>query len=553
MLGTDRRGSAMITAITVLTIILFTGSSLVSLGMQALRRSELDVLRVRALSLAEAGAERAIFYLRTQAPDGTRNGSWRTNGLEETIPAQGAYTMVVVNGAGADAGKILITSTGSARNNSGRQIDRIVRVVIKLDRENVSIWNNVIFGGVGQAGRSINGNVKIRGSVHLLGEGEPFTDLDGDGRWDDEEPYTDLNGNGVYDPGEPFVDLDGDGKWDAREPFDDINGNGTRDPPLTVTDLASEFGGTANVGNNYTGMSTDLRALIPTPPIVNFRGEPVQTLNAKMRVKHGRVDVSGTATVGDPHVAGGLPPVKETLDGAFVSDGFGGNQGHSSVYADNGSRTQYDLGNIVRFPTLTESVTHNGTLYPTYMDYLRANALVIPGNLTLQPGQVYGPVSDGNGNSLVVDALGNIVIQGIVYVEGDLTFARNGGNRVMRYTGRGTFASTNNINVSTDLLPATATFPTVHVLGMIARRRMNLANANGDSQLKMAGAFYAQEQIYSEKQNEILGSFVSSHYSMQNVPTIYQVPSLVDNLPPGMPGAGDIWIKTVRVDSWREL
>jgi hypothetical protein len=34
---------------------------------------------------------------------------------------------------------------------------------------------------------------------------------------------------------------------------------------------------------------------------------------------------------------------------------------------------------------------------------------------------------------------------------------------------------------------------------------------------------------------------------------MYQIPSLPDNLPPGMPGSTRIWVKTIRVDSWREI
>jgi hypothetical protein len=39
--------------------------------------------------------------------------------------------------------------------------------------------NNAIFAGVGKSGKGIAGNVDIRGSVHNLGEGEPFTEITG--------------------------------------------------------------------------------------------------------------------------------------------------------------------------------------------------------------------------------------------------------------------------------------------------------------------------------------------------------------------------------------
>ncbi|MCC2669266.1 MAG: hypothetical protein K0Q72_1737, partial [Armatimonadetes bacterium] len=174
-------------------------------------------------------------------------------------------------------------------------------------------------------------------------------------------------------------------------------------------------------------------------------------------------------------------------------------------------------------------------------------------NITITPGTSFGPLFDLKGNYFAVDTSGNMVIRGIVYVNGDLRFKRNGGDGDVRYVGRGTLVSNNNVFVGTDILPSGPTFPTNHALGLIARRRMELATDGGESQLSMAGAFYAQEQVISEKQNEIVGTFVSSYYSMQNVPHMYQVPALTDNLPPGMPGSVPIWVKTIRIDSWREM
>ncbi|MFN3649314.1 MAG: hypothetical protein ACK47B_07000 [Armatimonadota bacterium] len=547
-----RRGSALILALSVLMVVFLAGSAVLSLSLQAMRRGRLDALRVRAMAFAEAGGEKALDYLRRTAPDGTTTGIWRTAGHTEAVDAGGDYTISVADGTGDNAGKLVITSTGRATDGT-LTARRSIRVTIKLEREDVSVWNNAIFGGVGQAGRSINGNVQIRGSVHLLGDGEEFTDLDGDQRWDAGEPYLDTNRNGAWDPGEPYTDIDGDGRRDPREPFLDVNGNGTRDPALTVTDLSSEFSGDAKIGNNYAGMPSSLRSLIPALPTTSFEGETVETLNAKLRVKHGRVNISGSATAGDPQAPGGSPMVKETLNGTYVNDGWGGNKGASQVYSDNGTSTKYNLGNMVRFPTLIEPVTKNGVSYASYMDYLRDAGMVLSGSLTIKKGTAYGPISDGRGNSLSVDTAGNIDIRGIVYVNGDIKLERNGGDQSMRYTGRGTLVSTGSISISTHLVPATAFFPQQNVIGMIARRDLNLATGSGDAQLYLSGAFYAQQKITSVKQNELVGTFVSSYFAMQNVPHMYQVPTLPDNLPPGMPGSERIWVKTIRVDGWREV
>ncbi|MBN2713004.1 MAG: AI-2E family transporter [Planctomycetes bacterium] len=83
--------------------------------------------------------------------------------------------------------------------------------------------------------------------------GEPFTDNNGNGKFDgeeDTETYTDLNNNGVYDEPEPFTDDNGNGVYDAKserdtwvdvnknnrfdeeDTFDDLNGNGEFDASL---------------------------------------------------------------------------------------------------------------------------------------------------------------------------------------------------------------------------------------------------------------------------------------------------------------------------------
>jgi hypothetical protein len=547
-----RRGSALLMTAIVLMVIFSLGAALLDLTTTCLYRSKNDMLRAQALDVAESGVEKAIYYLRNTAPDGSVDGTWRTTGLTQTLSGAGSYTFSVADGTGDDTGKLVILCTGTASVGS-KSINRRLRVVITYTQENVSVWNNVIFGGVGQTGQSINGNVVMRGSVHLLGEGEPYTDVNGNGHYDSSsnggtyapgDLYTDTNNNGHYDAGEPF--------W---EPWVDLNGNGVWDPPLTVTDLADDIGGTANIGNNYSGMSSTLSARIPTCPTQTVGGVAEQSLSAKLRVKHGQVSISGTATVGSS-TSGGSPPVKGSMNGCYVSDGYTGNQGASSVYSDNGTTHGYDLGDFVSFPDLITPETDGGVTYSSHMDYLANAGMVITGPLNLQPDQTYS-ASDGYGDSISVDGHGNISVHGIVYVNGDINFNRGSGsgNGTFTYStgpAGGSLASTGNINVHTDLL-SQGTFPTSDALGLIARHQLTLATGPGDSQLTMEGAFYAQEQVQSQMQNEIAGTFVSSYFSMQNVPHMYQVPTLSDHLPPGMPGSTPIWIITTRVNSWTEV
>jgi hypothetical protein len=522
-----RHGAAMMTALVGVMFVFTTGTGLLTLSMQGVRRGRFDVLRPRALALAEAGAEKAVYYLRTVAPDGSKDGSWRTESRTET-QIDGEYTMTIRDGSGANYGRIIITSTGTAKdgpvagtsgNSSAQgplQARRTVRLGFTLEREEISIWNNVIFGGVGQAGKSINGNVRLRGSVTFLGDGEPFNDV---------------NGNGVWNSGEAFTDSNGDGLYTA---------------PLADTASAVELGGGADIGNNYDGMPSDLRNRIPSLATTVYRGETVESLRAKLRVKNGQVSLSGSSQVGYANQSGS-PSLKETMDGVYVTDGFSGNQG--SVYSDNGTSNGYNLGTMLRFPSVMEPVEKGGTTYPTYMAYLKTIGMTISGPVTFKPGETYGPFSDGRGNSLKIDDEGKIEVNGVVYVEGNVTFDKNGGKKEMTYTGRGTLVSTGNISIETSLIPVN-TFPTQDAMGFVARRDLAVGVS---SQLTVAGAFFAEQKITSSKQNELAGTFVSNYFATQNVPHMYQVPSLVQNLPPAMPGADRIYVKSVRVDSWREM
>ncbi|MFA5771870.1 MAG: PA14 domain-containing protein [Thermoplasmata archaeon] len=126
--------------------------------------------------------------------------------------------------------------------------------------------------------------------------GEPYTDRDKDGKFDDAEhlhnyisgpvgargyygePYTDVNGNGVFDLGEPyndffwinhtfdpgpgagylFTDLNGDGIWNSGdgvwnpgEPYVDANNNGKYDAGEPYTDVNGALNGEYDIGDPY--------------------------------------------------------------------------------------------------------------------------------------------------------------------------------------------------------------------------------------------------------------------------------------------------------------
>src|SRR5262249_24901656 len=146
--------------------------------------------------------------------------------------------------------------------------------------------------------------------------------------------------------------------WNSAEPYNDTNGNGIYDPPLTQTDINSSLSGSSYIGNNYSGMPSALEALVPAPPQVNG----IETLGTEVRVKHGEISIGGSATIGtSATVDGGTS--KNTIDGAFVSDGYTGNKGAFSVFSDNGTSNGYDLNSLgIEFPLIA------GVGAPQYTD-----------------------------------------------------------------------------------------------------------------------------------------------------------------------------------------
>ncbi|MBI3008486.1 MAG: hypothetical protein HYY56_03065, partial [Candidatus Omnitrophica bacterium] len=369
---------------------------------------------------------------------------------------------------------------------------------------------NAVFAGTGASGSAISGNVYLHGSVHILGSG------------------------------------------------------------LASTDTAIDLSGTASVGNNYEGMSADLSSRIPPLPTVTFNGETVGSLSAEFRVKNGRTDLSGSAAVGQTNMSGNS--IKETMDGVYVDvgpydgdntpgtyyDGFGGTQGPSNVNSDNGITNPYDLDDMVSFPSLNDP--YGG--YSTYRAWLADNSY------SLNEDLISGKIDSSTGNFSYVGAYGSIAwnsasriltISGVVRIT-DGSDAGSGGelklgekNMTIQYTGKGSLFS-EEFEVHGDLL-SQGIFPSPDALGLIADGDIELATGGGDSQLKMIGAFYAEGEIESAKQNEIAGSFVSNYFSLgSQVPKIYQVPALASSISsiPGFTGLGGSANYLITTTNWQE-
>ena len=83
---------------------------------------------------------------------------------------------------------------------------------------------------------------KVDGFSSEWAASEDFVDSNGNGQYDTAEYFIiDVNGNGIPEQGE-YVDANGNGQYDEAESFTDLNGNGVWDDGIcTITEYLSFF------------------------------------------------------------------------------------------------------------------------------------------------------------------------------------------------------------------------------------------------------------------------------------------------------------------------
>jgi hypothetical protein len=415
---------------------------------------------------------------------------------------------------------------------------RVEAVVVGRD---VNVWRNAIFAGAGQSGGLINGNVGIYGSVHLLG--------------------------------------------------DNLN--------MGTTALAAmDLSGTSLVHNNYQDMPANIKSRIPALPTYVENGVNVETLDANLRVKNGLVGLSGNSEIGQANVVGDTK--KDFIDGTFVNDGWTGNAvtpdgdrgDPKSVFSDNGWDAVYDLGDKVSLPILIDDwrapITgqrvanpDTGTWY-THQDYFNQVLVASPtnktdgvyaGNITLNTKgsnfywnatknitstSIPNPLPPSTDDYILFNSSTDVLrVSGQVTVNGSVTFTGSGNQRTILYSGRGALLAKENVTIDTDLMTINGgvttntanSFPVNNILGIMTAKDMVVGST---AQCTIMGAFYAQGKIACSKQTNVAGTFVSNYFDMgTNVPSIFQVPTLADNLPLGM--IGNFPIMSMSRLSWREL
>lgn len=494
---TNNRGSMILVTYFVIFLLIGLGSAYVLFATNEGRVSERQRLGTVAFHIAEAGIERALYDLRmdfigASSPswsDGDINGyaigpntsSYYSIPYASTAVNNGSYSVQMKNVASNE--HVWVKSVGTIQ-------DATHTIVVYVKMINLSPWDNAIFAGAGASGAMINGNVDIRGSVHILGTG------------------------------------------------------------LNPGDFAVDLGGTAElVGNNYSTLDSSLAAKVPALPTTVVNGVTVESLGAELRVKKGLVGLSGSSTVGEAN--NDANSVKESVEGVYVTDGWGGNQGAASVYSDNGTSTAYDLGDTISFPSLSDPSAPNPAI--SHQQYLQSIGYTPTAGEAAQLANITPAssftIGDANG-SITMDGAGNMTINGVVYLDGgaDLGFSKSGANKTITYTGTGSILVTGNVQVNASLITSgNNSFPN-NILGIMTPNDIGFDEASID----VMGLYYAENQVTVQKQTDIMGTIVSNYFDMgTNVPAIFQVPDTANNLPPGMIGGDNVnwyllvaWIKT---------
>lgn len=343
----------------------------------------------------------------------------------------------------------------------------------------------------------------------------------------------------------------------------------------TVWDMT----GSSGVYNNYRdGVSGGI------PTALKNRIQAQTTLDAKLRVKVGKVGQSGSSTIGE---SSSCTTGKCALDGIYVTDGMTGATS-SNTYSDNGFPNAYDLGNKLKMPSLKNSAVSGGldAGSPTveqdfnFGTYSGSAALVLTSNawsntataltslctINSDTGAFRSVIGsnliswDKNGKILVIN--GKISLES-VWCSGNLfTIGKGSPAETILYSGRGTIFAGTDINhggtypsitikgalVTLDSSTSTyrKDFPYDHALGLMTGKTLTMDDPDSGTDKAMMAAIFAEQSATIGKALNFGGSILTSTVTITQVPSFFYVPALSDNIPPGMPATQPIWDFSVR-------
>jgi cytoskeletal protein CcmA (bactofilin family) len=166
-MNNQKKGHVLLLTFILLTALSFIVGSFIYLTTGGIKNMASLVSREKAFYLAEAGLQKAIWYLNAPPEQGGYGISWRTSGSSESL-AGGSYTMKV-NQLGSD---LIITAEGNYRNSK-----RTLQVRYNtyppsfsyaiFSQQRVQIDDGVVVGGdlFADANVQVNNNARVTGKV----------------------------------------------------------------------------------------------------------------------------------------------------------------------------------------------------------------------------------------------------------------------------------------------------------------------------------------------------------------------------------------------------
>lgn len=491
LMVSNDQGSLLVICLFTVVVLLGISAAFMLLVTSELRMADRQRLETTAFHVAEAGIERGIYDLRRDFEiDSGETHPWTdgdindvTVNFTDTVTYEplrsnvafhdGIYSLTLRK---ISADYICLRSVGTVDN-----VSSTIEVYARIT--DLNPWGNAIFAGEGASGTTINGNVNIAGSVLILASS--LTDTD------------------------------------------------------TAVDIVILSGNAEIVANNYNNLSSTLKAKVPALELTDADGDgnvDDQTLNAVLRVRRGRVSLSGSATVGSSDSPNNGQ--KETVDAVYVTDGFSGNQGASSVYSDNGTSEAYDLGESVVFPSLDDPAEGYSSSYEYFENEgytLTAGDISDLNNMSSKTSFTFG---DANGSASWDGS--TLTVNGMLYVNDETKDITLGNSKTdVVYSGEASILAKGNVNIEGNLITSgNNSFPD-SILGVMTAQSLMIGTS---SQLDVMGMFYAEGAVATNKQTEILGSIVSNYFDFSGqVPSIFQVPAAASKLPKGMIAGSTKW------------
>lgn len=146
------KGNIILVFILMTALIVIAGSFIFLISGK-MRNITYELSSMRALYVAEAGLQKAMWHLNTPPGDGGQGTSWRTTGLEETY-GLGKYTFSISDAGG---NRVIIISTGEVLS-AKRAVSQKVNLSSLPAAFDYAIFSN--------SGFSISGSVRISGDIY---------------------------------------------------------------------------------------------------------------------------------------------------------------------------------------------------------------------------------------------------------------------------------------------------------------------------------------------------------------------------------------------------